>query len=278
MLQIKGSQEKGAYLRLSCFIFLLISVMSMLESCSLLWSGANSRSLGDWNVESGQRITARLPGGQLQEKQIAQTFRALLLTQDDSVFFEPYTQTLPQNDDNPLTLDISDTASTFLAHNYLAASKMLRQEDSFYAWDSHFDIDAITVPFRYRFRQGTTIPGGFVSNPNVGLYAGWRTDIVTHKIQYTKNLCLSELITSAFGIGAFTSVNPVYVSPWNTDYGVDVEYDGLGMNYGVAVIAGYRQLTIGLLLGLELLLDENSAFWVFHNKPWIGVSLGLNLN
>ena len=270
-------QDKGAITRL-CRFMLIIGSGLFFESCSLLWNSVNTKYLGDWNVEPRQRITAKLTNGLLKEKQITNQVRALLLIEGDSVYLEPYIKTLPPDDGNPLTLDISDSALTLLAHNYLISPAKLQFEDSFRAWDSRFDVDAITVPFRYRFRQGRTIPGGFVSNPNVGIYAGWRTDMVTHQIQYTRNLCLSELSTVAFGFGAFSSINPVYVSPWNTDYGVDVEYDGLGVNYGVAAIAGYRQMTVGLLLGFELLLDENHIHWVFHNKPWIGVSLGLNLN
>ncbi len=278
---------EGAQVRLLCFkcvsaIFitrtmLIVSISLMLSSCSLLWKSSNSKVLGTWNVESGQRITARTSNGQMLEKRVNGLCRALLLAVEDTLVLEPEFSSMPVDDNNPITLDKSDSTLTLFAHNYLQKGNQI-EADNFRAFDSHFDIDAITVPFRYRFRQGRTIPGGFVSNPNVGVYAGWRTDFITHGIKNVRNISLSEVTAGAVGFGAFSTVNPVYVSPWNTDYGVDVEYDGLGMNYGFAVIVGYQQLTLGLLLGFELLLDENNVHWVFHNKPWVGVSLGLNLN
>lgn len=249
-----------------------------LTSCSLLWKGTSTKSLGDWTPSEQQRLTARGKQGEVVQKTIPPNVRAMLITLDDTLIVEPYTQTLPDNDGNPQTLDKSDSALTLFAHNYFCASPTLRQEDAFSVWDSHFDVDAITIPFKYRFRQGATLPGGFVSNANVGLYAGWRVDVLTHRIMYTQNTCLSELTSVAYGFGVFSTVNPVTVNPWNTDYRLDVEYDGLGVNYGIAAIAAYQQMTVGLLLGFEMLLDENARYWVFHHKPWIGVSLGLNLN
>lgn len=268
----------GVSIRSLMLVVVIVLVCGHLASCSLLWKGTSTKSLGDWTPSEQQRLTARDKQGEIVQKTIPPNVRAMLITLDDTLVVEPYATTLPDNDGNPQTLDKSDSALTLFAHNYFAAAPTLRLEDAFRVWDSHFDVDAITVPFKYRFRQGTTLPGGFVSNANVGLYAGWRMDVLTHRIMYTQSTCLSELTSVAYGFGVFSTVNPVTVNPWNTDYRLDVEYDGLGVNYGIAAIAAYQQMTVGLLLGFELLLDENARYWVFHNKPWIGVSLGLNLN
>lgn len=269
---------KDSRMRILVFFVVIGCLSSFLTGCSLLWKGTSTKSLGDWSPGERQRLTGRDKKGGIVQKAIPPNLRAMLITLDDTLLVEPYIATLPDNDGNAQTLDKSDSALTFFAHNYFAATPTLGEEDAFRVWDSHFDVDAITIPFKYRFQQGMTLPGGFVSNANVGLYAGWRMDVLTHRIMYTYNTCLSEFTSVAYGFGAFSTVNPVTVNPWNTDYRLDVEYDGLGINYGIAAIAAYQQMTVGLLLGFEILLDENARYWVFHNKPWLGVSLGLNLN
>lgn len=269
---------EGSAIRILIFFVVIGCLSSFLTGCSLLWKGTSTKSLGDWSPGEQQRLTGRDKQSGIVQKTVPPNLRAMLITLDDTLLVEPYIATVPDNDGNPQTLDKSDSALTFFAHNYFAAAPTLGKEDAFRVWDSHFDIDAITIPFKYRFRQGTTLPGGFVSNANVGIYAGWRMDVLTHRIMYTQNTCLSELTSLAYGFGAFSTVNPVTVNPWNTDYRLDVEYDGLGVNYGIAAIAAYQQMTVGLLLGFEVLLDENARYWVFHNKPWIGILLGVNLN
>lgn len=261
-------------------VFVVVGFLGCLVTgCSLLWKDTSTKSLGEWTPSERQMLTMRKEHGiGTVQKIIPPNVRALLVTLDDTLLVEPIIATLPGNDNDPQTLDKSDSSFTFFAHNYFGDAPTRGKEDAFRVWDSHFDVDAITIPFKYRFRQGTTLPGGFVSNANVGLYAGWRVDVLTHRIMYTQNTCLSELTSVAYGFGVFSSVNPVTVNPWNTDYRLDVEYDGLGVNYGIAAIAAYQQMTVGLLLGFEMLLDENARYWVFHHKPWIGVSLGLNLN
>lgn len=274
-----GDCAKSSAMRILIVFVVVGSWGCLLTGCSLLWKGTSTKSLGEWTPSERQMLTMRKEHGiGTVQKIIPPNVRALLVTLDDTLLVEPIIATLPSNDNDPQTLDKSDSALTFFAHNYFGDAPTRGKEDAFRVWDSHFDADAITIPFKYRFRQGTTLPGGFVSNANVGLYAGWRVDVVTHSIMYTQNTCLSELTSVAYGFGVFSTVNPVTVNPWNTDYRLDVEYDGLGVNYGIAAIAAYQQMTVGLLLGFEVLLDENARYWVFHNKPWIGILLGVNLN
>lgn len=274
-----GDCAESSVMRILIVFVVVGFLCCLVTGCSLLWKGTSTKSLGEWTPSERQMLTMRKEHGiGTVQKIIPPNVRALLVTLDDTLLVEPIIATLPGNDNDPQTLDKSDSSFTFFAHNYFGDAPTRGKEDAFRVWDSHFDVDAITIPFKYRFRQGTTLPGGFVSNANVGLYAGWRVDVLTHRIMYTQNTCLSELTSVAYGFGVFSSVNPVTVNPWNTDYRLDVEYDGLGVNYGIAAIAAYQQMTVGLLLGFEMLLDENARYWVFHHKPWIGVSLGLNLN
>jgi len=47
---------------------------------------------------------------------------------------------------------------------------------------------------------------------------------------------------------------------------------------GIAFIVAVENIGVGLALGIDHLLDKNHRFWVNQQKPWLGLSFGLNLN
>jgi hypothetical protein len=236
----------------------------MANGCSFLLNSTTEKSFGYWDVEAPQRVYERDASGIIHEKLIPTPFRALLYMVEDTLFFHSSSQSV---------------GNLLMAHNEELLRKNAQESDTLHFRSAHFDIDFLTIPLRYRFRQGMTIPPYLVASPFCGgVYAGWRTDAASHSIQLLPNQTLRSFSILGWGIGAFAAVAPVYVSPWNTDYRSMVEYDGLGVNYGAAAIVAYQSITVGLLLGFELLLDENSALWVYQNKPWVGLSLGFNLN
>ncbi|MEJ7681528.1 MAG: hypothetical protein WKG06_27495 [Segetibacter sp.] len=47
---------------------------------------------------------------------------------------------------------------------------------------------------------------------------------------------------------------------------------------GLAAIVGINNLSVGFLLGTDYLLDKNKRFWIYQGKPWLGLSVGLNIN
>jgi hypothetical protein len=47
---------------------------------------------------------------------------------------------------------------------------------------------------------------------------------------------------------------------------------------GIAGIIGLNNLTAGLAVGWDNLLDRNKKHWIYQGKPWIGFVFGLNLN
>ena len=40
----------------------------------------------------------------------------------------------------------------------------------------------------------------------------------------------------------------------------------------------FNNITAGLALGFDNLLDKNKKIWIYENKYWIGLTFGLNLN
>lgn len=41
---------------------------------------------------------------------------------------------------------------------------------------------------------------------------------------------------------------------------------------------GVNNLTVGVGVGWDYLTDRDKAIWIYQNKPWIGVTIGLNIN
>lgn len=79
-------------------------------------------------------------------------------------------------------------------------------------------------------------------------------------------------------VGVFSGFGSTLIGPWFTKDQVQLEYDGVVWTNGVAVSIAFNYLTIGLGLGWDKLLDTNKSVWIYQNKPWLGLVLGINLN
>jgi hypothetical protein len=143
---------------------------------------------------------------------------------------------------------------------------------------NEFDIDLISIPFKFRSsRQG--IPPQLNTNLNASMYFGYRTDWYTLGYQPSP-FGEYERLTRHYGVtfGAFSGISAIPVNPWLTRDNINYEYDGIAWSYGVAVSFAFNYLNIGVGLGWDYLLDNNSRFWIYQNKPWLGLVLGINLN
>jgi hypothetical protein len=141
-----------------------------------------------------------------------------------------------------------------------------------------FDLDLITIPFK--FRSGTTgVPPQLNTNLNASLYFGYRSDWYT--LNYRKNqMGVFDRFTKHYGItfGFFTGFGATPINPWVTKDQVLIEYDGIVWSNGLALSFAVDYFTIGLGIGRDNLLDKNSSKWIYQNKPWLGLVLGINLN
>lgn len=141
-----------------------------------------------------------------------------------------------------------------------------------------FDLDVISVLFKYRPKvQG--FPNQFNTSLNGAVYVGYRNDI--YKLSYRKSplQVYKRVITHyAYSIGAFTGLGSARIDEYDTRNAINIEYDGVVNLYGIALILGVDKLSFGLLVGADNLLDENKKYWVNEHEPWVGLSIGLNLN
>lgn len=140
------------------------------------------------------------------------------------------------------------------------------------------DIDLLTIPLKFRFSE-KGVPPQLNSNLNASIYVGYRTDI--YKIRYRNNpLQFKELNVThfAYSIGIFNGLGNTFMSPTNTNNLLQEEYDGVVWSKGIVGILGINNFTFGISLGFDNLLDKNGPIWIYENKPWVGLALGLNLN
>jgi hypothetical protein len=141
-----------------------------------------------------------------------------------------------------------------------------------------FDLDLFTLPVKLRPAQNG-VPAQLNANVNGAVYFGFRHD--NFDLAYNPNpLGHSKRSITHFGIsfGAFTGLGNTFMSPTNTNFYIDTEYDGIVWLKGIAAIAALNKFTAGLAVGTDNLLDRNKSHWLYEGKPWIGLTLGLNLN
>jgi hypothetical protein len=140
------------------------------------------------------------------------------------------------------------------------------------------DFDILTILFKYRFPVDG-FPPQLNASFNGALFLGYRTDVYklsykTTPMRYMKR----SVVHYGYSVGLFSGFGTARIDEYDTKGALNYEYDGLVNLTGVAIIFALDKLTAGLTLGVDHLLDKNSSVWINNGKPWIGLSLGLNLN
>ena len=141
------------------------------------------------------------------------------------------------------------------------------------------DIDILTTLLKIRPQVRQIIPAQLTTTFNGNLYIGHRTDV--YQISYQQNpLGKYKRKVNHFGIsgGIFVGLGNTIITSTTTYNGITSEYEGITLQKGLAGIVAVNKLTVGLSLGFDNLLDSNQDFWIYQNKPWYGLMLGLNLN
>jgi len=137
------------------------------------------------------------------------------------------------------------------------------------------DIDLSTVILKLR-PASENVPSQLSTNVNGILYAGFRKDFFKLKSSFSELNEMSSFIRhTGFDFGFFTGIGITPVTPTTTMNRTIQEYDGIVFQKGVSVFVTYENMSIGLALGFDNLLDQNKAIWIFNNKPWLGLVLGI---
>jgi len=140
-----------------------------------------------------------------------------------------------------------------------------------------FDIDAVSIPFKFH-PASVNLPRQMTTDFNGNVFVGLRLDRfrVTHKStpigmkHFHKHRGLS--------IGGFGGIGAAAITPWTTNYRMNDEYMGFVVSRGFAIMVGLDNLTVGAGIGWDHLTDRDKHIWIYQNKPWFGLTIGLNLN
>ena len=151
--------------------------------------------------------------------------------------------------------------------------------DSYSFRQNSFDVDVLSVLFKYRpALKG--FPNQFnTSVLNGAFYFGYRTDVYHLKYKETPLRIFKRNMTHyGFSYGVFSGLGASRIDEFVTQGGVNIQYDGFVNLTGIAAIIAINKLSFGVNCGVDHLLDRNRHVWLYQGKPWVGISVGLNLN
>lgn len=143
---------------------------------------------------------------------------------------------------------------------------------------SSFDFDLISIPLK--FRPATSgFPAQLNATVNGGLFIGRRSDI--YRLSRRKNelgIDKSSVQHYGFSFGAFTGIGSAVMNPSVTQNRIETEYDAVVIPLGITMLVGYNNLTFGVAAGFDHMLNNHRKYWIYNGNPWIGLTVGLNLN
>lgn len=140
-----------------------------------------------------------------------------------------------------------------------------------------FDLDVLAVPFKFR-SASQNLPRQLTTDFNGNIFLGYRFDrfhLIDKKTpigwkRYYKHHGIS--------VGGFGGLGAAAITPWTTNGKIGDEYSGFVISRGLAVLVGINNLTVGTGIGWDYLTDRDKSIWIYQNKPWLGLMIGLNLN
>ena len=194
--------------------------------------------------------------------------RVYVYTTEDTLVAFPIVR---QN--NIAVLDTSGRSALLFPRSIQGAA---RNSQTFHKYS--FDLDVLAIPFKYRFETAGE-PRRLNTQFNGAVYAGFRTD--RYKVDYEPTplgIANRSIVHYGYSIGLFSGIGVEPINPWVTKDRYPGEYDGIVWLNGVAAIVGVNNFTFGLGVGVDHLLDRNREIWIYQGKPWLGLTLGLNLN
>lgn len=140
-----------------------------------------------------------------------------------------------------------------------------------------FDVDAISIPFK--FRPGVkSLPRQLTTDFNGNVFVGLRVDRFRIAHRSTPIGMKHFHKHRGFSVGSFIGIGSASITPWTTNNHITDEYMGFVVSRGFAFMVGLDNLTVGAGIGWDHLTDRDKHIWIYQNKPWFGVTIGLNLN
>ena len=143
---------------------------------------------------------------------------------------------------------------------------------------SSFDLDVLTIPFKFRPATAGR-PPQLNTSFSGGTYVGYRRDRFSLQYRATPiGTATRELVHYGFSAGGFVGLGSAPITAVVVGGSGVADYEGVVLLTGAAMIVGVENLTLGLAVGTDRLLDRNHSRWTYAGQPWVGFAFGLNLN
>lgn len=137
------------------------------------------------------------------------------------------------------------------------------------------DIDLSTVVLKFR-PAAADVQTQMSANVNGIFYAGFRKDYYRIKSHFSPIRGNTTLVRhTGFDFGLFGGIGITPINPTVTKNNTTQEYDGVVFQKGFAVFGTFQEMSVGIALGFDNLLDKNKSIWIYNQKPWIGLVLGI---
>lgn len=140
------------------------------------------------------------------------------------------------------------------------------------------DLDLVYALLKYR-PATAGVPPQLNTDLNGSLYVGYKTDRYTLACVRDPLGRQHRLVRNAgFDMGGFVGLGATTMNASVTQDPIAIEYTGMVLTSGVGVFTSVGGLGFGLSCGWDHLLDEYGARWIYQDQPWLGLSIGVNLN
>ena len=141
-----------------------------------------------------------------------------------------------------------------------------------------FDLDVMTIPFKYR-PVTSILPNQLDANFTGAIYGGYRID--NYRVTYQRtplNNYKQKVKHIGYSAGFFAGIGNSLIDEYSLTNHFDTQYQGVLLSTGIAANVAVGNFTLGISIGADNLLDQNKRYWTYEGKPFIGFTVGLNLN
>jgi hypothetical protein len=175
-------------------------------------------------------------------------------------------------------VDIEVDADSIYIYEGGQRIKPKRYVDQYY-FQTNLDLDMLYTVFKYRPAE-PSLPRQLTNNFNANIFLGYRLDRFHFKARKQHHTRAPEyrLFHRSVAFGVFGGIGSATMGPWTTNYRITDEYYGFSVSRGVMLLAGIDSVTFGLAMGFDRLTDRDKALWIYQNRPWYGLTIGLNIN
>jgi hypothetical protein len=197
----------------------------------------------------------------------AKGIKIVVISLDDNlVVFRPEPMSHPTESLNPKIhyMDNSDNDNYFCMEkerfNLECTNQFKKRVDGF--------VDAIVLPFKFRFKNAQGGEFDFTQSVSVGGAISFELGKSYISRTYSDNSYSIIVGLNATNVTVDENTVPNVITSKTTALGITPIF-------GFNVVKG--RVSLGALMGLDILTGEAGRRWVYRKSPWVGLSIGTSI-